>query len=225
MRNFFKRIAYPLLKPIYFFSSKRKKTFSKHGISLTIYPSVFHPGLFISTQLLVDYLSSFELTNKKILELGAGSGFISFYLTKHKGAILTASDINKFAIEGLEYNKFKTGLAIEVIQSDLFQNIPETTFDYIVINPPYYPKKALDNREIAFYCGEQFEYFQTLFSQLNSRKNWLKDVIMILSEDCDLEKIKSICAAESFSMELLHEQKKMGEKNFIFCIESRTTNK
>lgn len=79
------------------------------------------------------------LKGKKFLELGCGSGLISIAAAK-KGARVTASDINPVAVEFLVKNSEENKVEIEVIESDLFNDIPKQPFDIIAINPPYYKK-------------------------------------------------------------------------------------
>ena len=91
-------------------------------------------------------------------------------------------------------------------------------FDYIIINPPYYPKKAQSREEEAWFCGSNFEYFQKLFSTLGNQLKIDSEVYMILSEDCELEKIKEIASEFGFEFNLALETKKWGEANYIFSI-------
>ena len=79
-----------------------------------------------------------NLKNKSFLELGCGSGIISLLASK-RGAKVTASDINQTALDYLATNASKNELAVKTVFSDLFQNLENQTFDYIVVNPPYNP--------------------------------------------------------------------------------------
>ena len=67
---------------------------------------MFPPHYTISTKILLDYISNLDLKNKTLLELGCGSGIISLFAAS-KGALVTASDINKKALKALE-NSAKT---------------------------------------------------------------------------------------------------------------------
>jgi len=77
-------------------------------------PGVFHPGLFFSTKLLIEYISEYDLNDKNILELGAGSGLISVYCAKLK-ANVTASDINPIAVENINQNAKLNSVNIKVV--------------------------------------------------------------------------------------------------------------
>ncbi len=217
MRKLLKKIAFPVLNRWYQKKTNKVSYYSKHGIQLKINPGVFHPGIFLSTNIFIDFLSSRELANKTFLELGAGSGMISFYAAKHKG-IVTASDINKNALEALKENSIANQLPINIVESNLFENLSPNDFDLIIINPPYYSQNPKNEKEQAFFCGENFEYFKGLFLQL--KQNWTIEsgIFMILSEDCNLTTIKQIAKQSHLNFNLIHEAKKRGEKNYIFQI-------
>lgn len=218
MRSLIKKIVHPLLSRWYERKTKKVQQYQRHGIVLDIYPGVFHPGIFLSTNLFIDFLSTKELKDKRVLELGAGSGMISFYCAQ-KGAIVTATDINSNAIKGLKANAKQNQLSISVVNSDLFEAVDPNAFDLLLINPPYYPQEPKDEKDMAFYCGSSFQYFERLFSQL-SQSILQQTIWMILSEDCDLERIRSIAGENGLSLELVFETKKRMERNFIFKIAS-----
>lgn len=198
---------------------RRSRKYSKYGIDLIIQPTVFHPGFFLSTNILLEFILQLDISGKKILELGAGSGFISFYLGRYKNVKVTASDINEKALAGLKYNSKATNIALEVVQSNLFDNLSPLDFDFILINPPYYAKQPTNRTENAFYCGENFEYYLDLFTQLDRKADLEKNqTYMILSEDCEIEKIKLIAIQYKIQLVHTHSVKKLGEWNTIFKI-------
>lgn len=216
MRRFLKKIAYPFLSRWYGSKTKKTSMYTKHGIRLTVLPGVFHPGIFLSTNILIDYLKQQSIQGKRILELGAGSGMISFFAAKQH-AIVTASDLNASALTGLHLNATNNQLPISIIASDLFEAIDPNEFDFIIINPPYYPKKPVNQQEMAFYCGEDFEYFQSLFTQLNGKwTNPKVRIVVILSEDCNLDHIQSLALNAKINFKLQQTVVKWAERNYIF---------
>ena len=81
-----------------------------------------------------------------ILDLCAGSGCIGIscaYVFKSANVVL--SDISKGAIEVGEINIKNHDMAgrIEILESDLFENLTNSKFDLIVSNPPYVDKQDL----------------------------------------------------------------------------------
>ncbi len=208
------KLLQPVLSRIYQVYSRMNPFYSYEGIRLKILNGVFHPGLFFSTHVFLEYLKTRQLSELKILELGAGSGLISFYCSR-EGAQVTASDINQAAIAGLRLNAERNKLEINVVHSDLFENIAISDFDMILINPPYYPKEPNNDSEAAWFCGANFEYFDNLFGQLGNVSS-LPEILMILSEDCDLTKIKSIALNSGFANQQIYSESKWGEENYIF---------
>jgi release factor glutamine methyltransferase len=219
MRQLFKKITHPFLKfglQLYY---SKPRTFCYDKICIQIHPDVFPPQMTFSTKILLDFINEMSLKNKTLLELGCGSGIISLLATK-KGANVTASDINQTALEYLETNTSKNNFTIKIVYSDLFQNLQNQQYDYIIINPPYYPRKPKNMKEQAWYCGENFEYFEKLFLQLPNHLTRETSCYMILSEDCDLEKIKAIAYENAMAFELVLEKKELVETNYIFRISS-----
>jgi release factor glutamine methyltransferase len=167
--------------------------------------------------LYLQFIGQFDLQGKTLLELGAGSGIISLYAAS-KGALVTASDINPVSVQNIRENAAKNRAEIKVIESDLFESLPKSAFDYIIIAPPYYPKDPADYAEMAWYCGSNFEYFERLFQQLPAFYHDNAQVMMILSEDCNIQKIMEIGRKNGFVFSLAYQKRIMGEWNFIYRI-------
>jgi len=187
-------------------------------MTIKVFPSVFHPGWFYSTKCLIRFSGNLSLMNKKVLDLGTGSGMLAIALAR-QGANVTAVDINQIAVECTMVNAKNNQVSIDTFRSDLFSEIKDV-FDFVFINPPYYPKPIKTPSDLAWYCGERFEYYYQLFEQLHQRPS--KEItFMILSEDCNLEKINEI--AHMNHLELNQEDLKVnfGEKNFIFEIKKQ----
>lgn len=206
---------HPVLKPLSQWYLSKPRSYSYKNINVAIYPSVFHPGLFFSTKVFIEYLENRSLNNLHILELGAGSGLISIYCNK-RGAVATASDINDTALQNIKSNCQKNDAKVTILKSDLFEKLDPKDFDLILINPPYYPKAVLSNDHLAWHCGEHFEYFERLFSQLEKKTS--AEVLMILSEDCDLNQIFWIAAKHNLKLDQTYAMRKSGEMNYIFRI-------
>ena len=206
-----------IYKPLLSKYLSKTRTYTYKNIHLIIPPSVFHPRFFFSTKILLKYISQLDLQEKSLLELGAGSGLISIYAAK-KNAIVTATDINPVAIEYLRKNQAPNNVRLNIISSDIFQSIPPQSFDIIAINPPYYKKNPKSVAEYAWYCGENGEYFQKLFSSLKQYTHSDSIVLIILSEDCDIQMITQLAFGNHFNMHIVCERKIVWEKNFIYQI-------
>jgi release factor glutamine methyltransferase len=215
IRTLIKQITKPFFKTGLqcYFRKPRKYTYKE--VEVLVHPEVFPPHVTLSTKILLDFIDTLHLKNKTFLELGCGSGIISLYAVK-KGAKATATDINKTALAYLKNASENNQLPLEIVFSDLFNNIKKNDFNYIIINPPYYPKNPKNIKEQAWFCGDDFQYFKNLFLQLPSFLTTQNNTYMILSEDCDISKIKELAASQKIKLQQISKTKKMGEINFIF---------
>ena len=170
--------------------------------------------------MLLQYIRTYSLQGKRILELGAGSGLIAMHAAR-SGANVMASDINPIAVEQLKKNSMQNEIKLEIVLSDLFDNIRPQTFDMIIINPPYYKKKPASFLDHAWFCGEKGEYFSALFTQLSAYLHDSSQVIMILCDGCDTQMIEQIAERHHFRLTCVQTKKNILEKNFIYKIEQR----
>ena len=217
MKAIIKRIVSPLLQRASRVYLAKARKYSYKNISVLVEPTVFPPFITISTKLLLEFVEMLPLKDKTFLELGCGCGIISI-LAAQKGAKVTSTDINQIALDALQKNAAKNYVFLAILHSDLFENLYGKSFDFIVINPPYYPKTPQNIAENAWFCGENFEYFEDLFKPLPTFLYSKNRTFMILSEDCEIEKIKAIALKNEMAFELASERKVLAEKNFIFRI-------
>ena len=214
LKLFFSKFLIPLVR--WYLRKERKYTY--HGTTVTVLPGVFHPGLFYSTKFLVDYLDNQPLMGKSLLELGCGTGLISIIAAK-AGSEVTATDLSSKAIENIKLNVRQQGVSIHIIQSNLFESIERKKFDWIVINPPYYARTPESEEELAWYAGEDFEYFHRLFSSLRDYMHDTTQVIMVLTKGSEISRISTIGAENGFEFELLKEKDVFfDEKDFLYRI-------
>ena len=217
MRAVLKHIVARTYKPLLEKYLSKTRTYQYEGIRIEVAPDVFHPGFFFSTHVLLKYLKKLPLEKMIFLEMGCGSGLISIYAAK-KGAIVTATDINKIALQFLAKNSRFNNAALRIIESDLFRDIPEQLFDIIAINPPYYKKQPLVTRDYAWHCGENGEFFEFLFRDLGRYIHSQTEVCMVLFEGCDMEMISNQASKYGFELQCMHTHKNLLEKNFVFKI-------
>lgn len=218
-KSIFRKIGFRILYPLSEKYLSKERSYKYKDITVTVFPGVFHPGFFFSTNLLLKYIEKLELNEKYILELGAGSGLISLYAAK-RGAFVTASDISLTSVYNIEKNVKMNDANVEVIHSDLFDDIPHRRNDYIIINPPYYKKTPVSEREFAWFGGDDFQYFRKLFTQLGNNIYENTNVLMVISDEADLEMIKSISAEYKFLLKEVFHKKIWGENHFIYSIKS-----
>ena len=96
----------------------------------------FGTGTHETTRLCLDFLSTINTKGQYFLDLGAGSGILSFYLMKMGAKSGVAIEIEGAAVENMKknaaLNKIPQGL--EMICADLGKYEPPTTADGIVAN-------------------------------------------------------------------------------------------
>ena len=213
-----KRILNPFFQYGYKIYTSKPRKFRFKDVYTIVQPNVFPPKFTWSTSLLLKHLEEINLENKKLLELGCGSGIIALYAA-HKKAQVTATDINDEALQNLKEVSNIQKLKIEIINSDLFKELKGKTFDLIIINPPYYPKNPVSIKEQAWYCGEKFEYFEKLFNQIGDFSA-NENVRLILSNSCNQERINQIANKNRLEMKVIKTKKSLTETNTIYTLSS-----
>lgn len=105
-------------------------------------------------EIVVKEIRGRRLAEPKILEVGTGSGAIAIALKKYFTASqITATDVSAEALELAEDNAVKLGVEIELIESDLLQEVPKQKYNVIVANLPYVPTERL-----SFVTGEILDW-------------------------------------------------------------------
>lgn len=101
------------------------------------------------TRTLVDYVLSNDLKGHG-LDLGCGIGIIGITVSILKGVDIDMVDVNKRAVALTKENCQKYGLNSFVSESDIYQNVPINTYDFILTNPPIRAGKKVVH---SFFLG------------------------------------------------------------------------
>lgn len=116
------------------------------GLSFTVDPSVLIPRP--ETENLVEWILEEQKEKEAcFLDIGTGSGAIAISLLTFDPAMKgVACDISEQALKTACKNAQDLEVSDRLIfcQSDLFTNVPETRFDFIVSNPPYITGKDME---------------------------------------------------------------------------------
>lgn len=207
LRGPVRRKVSPLLQRWFhaWFSKPRDWRYGR--LTLTIQPGVLPPHLTISTPVLLEYLTtparSASLSALKALDMGCGSGAVALALAD-AGADVFASDINPLAARNTADNARANDLALPVVVADQIKSLRADAFDLIIITPPYYPKAPASAAEQAWFCGPRFEYFQALFPQVATLDLARTEVLMLLSEDCDIAHLTRLARQSGLAFHLVH---------------------
>lgn len=217
IRHRLKRALHSPLFAFYEHYTSKERNLKYDGLTIRLLPGIFHPRFFGSTMILLRWIKNKNFTGKEIIELGAGSGLVSLVLAR-EGGLVTATDISLIAVQTLGENAKRNHLDLKILQSDLFERVLHRVFDYVLINPPYFPRDPVTEAEYAFYCGINFEYYHRLFSQLESRSPTEK-VWIILSKDCDLNKIQAIAKENTLALFPVYKERRLFEWFYIFEVQ------
>lgn len=123
------------------------------GLRLHAPAGLYHPAPGSSSAFFIDNMKAFDASRMSaVLEIGAGVGVIALFMAANWKARVVASDISPLAIETIRANAALNGLAIETIQSDLFEKIAPEKFDFIVFNSPLIDVEPRDSVEQYNLC-------------------------------------------------------------------------
>jgi release factor glutamine methyltransferase len=87
-----------------------------------------------------------KLVEGNILEMGTGSGYIAIQLSKmSRVGRVVAVDVNPKAVETARNNALMAGVseAVMFMESDLFQRLGDSRFNWVLFNPPYLPSEGI----------------------------------------------------------------------------------
>jgi len=86
-----------------------------------------------------------NLDEPRVLDVGTGSGAIALALAdEHPGARVTGIDTSPDALAVAAENARDTGLAVDLVEWDLFTGLPAGPWDLVVSNPPYVRPDEID---------------------------------------------------------------------------------
>jgi len=154
------------------------------GISIEHCPGVYRPAE--DTFLLLDHL----IPGNRVLEIGCGTGIISIYCAR-MGRNVTCCDISQGALDCAEKNAIRNRVSLNIVNSNLFQNI-EGAYDTIIFNPPYLPVE--DRFENAEQWNGGSDGFDIIAPFLDSADRYLEDsgsIYIILSSLTDLVSLQN----------------------------------
>lgn len=214
MRPFAKAIVNRSWKPFVQWYLRKPRSYMWRSVTVNVPPGIFHPGFFFSTKQLLNFLEQQPLQGKTLLEIGSGSGIVSIFAAK-KGAVVTCCDISPRAVETTIANAKANSVSIDAMTSDLFANVPSKKFELIAVNPPYYRKDPLTTEEHAWYAGKELDYFSRFFRDAKSFLAPGGNVLMVLSDECDLSQIQRIAEQNDWHWEIASEQHTFFERGLV----------
>jgi release factor glutamine methyltransferase len=187
-------LLFRVLHPLLLYWNRRPRRTQIGSLALRTDPAVFHPGQHFSSKLLTAYVAHLDLNGCRVLDMGTGSGVIGVAAAL-QGAQVAAVDINPAAARLAASNALDHGARarMQVICSDLFAALAGIAeFDWIIFNPPFYPRAAQHASEIAFNAGSDYEVIQRFLQQAKMFLAPAGKILLILSSDMDLARIQGM---------------------------------
>ncbi|RLE41532.1 hypothetical protein DRJ48_05375 [Candidatus Woesearchaeota archaeon] len=161
--------------------------------------------------LLLKYIKDYS-KDKKVLDLGTGSGILAEEALKYAKEVV-AADIDE---EAVFYAQKQLGNNVKVVCSDLFENIPGK-FDLILFNPPYLPSSKYSS--VATDGGKQGH--ETIARFLASAKQHLNPggvILMVFSSLTNKERVDQAIRLFKFKAKLLETKKLFFETLYLYEI-------
>ena len=168
----------------------------KNGIKVSVLRNKVHPylGTYFPTRfdhltLFDNWLKRYEGAKKSAIDVGVGSGVLSFQMVQHGFQKVFATDTNPNAIVGLKEFMGDTKLSrkIELNHGNLFASIKKEV-ELIVFNSPWLP--AISNEENideAVYYNKNL--FPKFFAEANNRLAEGGKLVVLFSNSAEVKKL------------------------------------
>lgn len=180
----------------------------------------------------INLIHSFEKIDKvQVLDLCTGSGAIAVSIIKYVPNVkVFASDISKKALEVANKNVINNKVKnVELLESDMFENLKNYKFDFIVSNPPYIESNTIKNLskevqnepEIALDGGQDgLKFYRIILKEAYKYLN--KNGYLLLEIGYDQgEKILKLCKEYSCNLNLITKKpiKDFGGNNRVIILQ------
>jgi len=170
--------------------------------------------------LILKHIPEFAKEAEDVLDMGTGSGILAEAAAIYAKNVL-AADINEAAVDSFDYivkgEKIKN---IEVIKSDLFENIDKKRkFDLIIFNPPYLPTDE-KLKDISVDGGK--EGYEVIERFLIHAKEYLKEkakILLLFSSFSKKEVLDGILNIEGYRFKEIDNLKMAFERLYVYLVE------
>jgi methylase of polypeptide subunit release factors len=164
-------------------------------LNLTLHPyyGTYFPTRFDHLKLFDKWLKKYDGPKTNAIDMGVGSGVLSFQLIQNGFENITAIDTNKNAIIGVSEESKRLGYEdkMTLIHGDLFENC-DVKADVIVFNPPWLRAKheLEEGIDKAMYYEE--ELFPRFFEQAQKHLAPEGKIVLIFSNLAEVVDEESI---------------------------------
>ena len=116
------------------------------GLDLVVYPDVYPPNRFRSSQIFAKYINESLCEGKAIFDIGCGPGNLGILGSLQGAKKVVSVDINPFAVANAQENVRILNLKnVEVREGSVFAAIGDEKADIIFFHPPFHREKIDDN--------------------------------------------------------------------------------
>jgi release factor glutamine methyltransferase len=200
-------------------SSKRTRMVRIGDLKLTVPPSVFHPGIFITSKIFADHLRCTDFRDKAVVEVGTGTGVLALSAARAGARKILALDINPVAAAAAAQNASANGLAsvVETRTSNLFSAVSkDEQFDVVISSPPSFAGEPRDMSDRAWHAGDGYRDIHPLFRQAYEHLNRRGEMFLLLSSDTNVALIESLARQAGFDWALVARKSILVESFLIF---------
>ena len=195
----------------YHFVLKRDRTTVTRaaGFRLTVRPTVFHPGYFITSEFFAGFIGRQDWSGKRVADVGTGSGILALAAARAGATNVVAIDINPNAAGAARENALANGLGdrVNAVCSNLLAAIaPRPQFDVILSSPPSFPGEPRDLADRAWHAGRDYRHIASLFDQARERLAPGGRFYVLLSSDSDIELIGTLVESAGFRWSVVAER-------------------
>ncbi|NKQ38751.1 MAG: modification methylase HemK [Methanosarcinales archaeon] len=183
---------------------------------ITLMDGVYEPAE--DSFLLADFSLKYVFDDMNVLEVGAGTGFVSAVLKANIDINLIATEINPIATHCAKLN------GIEVIKTDLFDGLKTIPFfDVILFNSPYLPtsKDEKINGWINYAYDGGNDGQKIINKFLSNVKKYLAKhgvVLLLISSLTGIDAIKDMIEANGFEIKNEESNRYFFEDIIVFCM-------
>lgn len=174
----------------------------KKGISIPVLDEKLHPffGTYFPTRfehllLFEKWLKKYDGEKKSAIDIGIGSGVISFQLLKHNFETVYGTDSNPNAIIGMNEGKIIESSKLILKYGDLFADC-KTKTELIVFNPPWIPaSQNIEGLDKAIYYDD--DLFPRFFIEAKKHLKANGKVVLLFSNLAQITNTTEIHPIES----------------------------
>jgi methylase of polypeptide subunit release factors len=189
------------------------------GFRLTVRPTVFHPRFFISSECFAEFIGRLDLTGKRVVDVGTGSGILALAAARAGAENTMAIDINPNAAAAAAENARANGVGerVTAVCTNLLAAFaPRPLFDVILSSPPKHAGEPRDLADRGWHAGPNYRDVAALFDQARVRLKPDGKLYVMVSSDSDLDLFGTLIDRAGFQARLVHEHSIFIESLIIY---------